>query len=70
MLLCIVLCIVLLSYIAEKEGQPDVEPLKETDIEELVDSMMNEDDLNGDGYIGYDEFMISQRKANEATSTS
>ncbi len=41
----------------------DSKSLTEAEIEELVDSMMNEDDLNGDGYIAYDEYMVSQKQA-------
>lgn len=52
-----------MSVVWTGKGEHESKPLSEAEIEELVDGMMNEDDLNGDGYIAYDEYMLSQRQA-------
>lgn len=43
-------------------AQP-VRTLSDDEIAEIVDAVLKEDDLTGDGYVEYSEFVVAQRKA-------
>lgn len=51
----------------EREGHHDpaqpVRTLSDDEIAEIVDAVLKEDDLTGDGYVEYSEFVVAQRKA-------
>ncbi len=45
------------------EGQEPQHPppkLAENELEEMIDSILKDDDFNGDGYIDYGEFVRAQ----------
>lgn len=47
----------------EEAELTDEERLSDTEIGELIDEIMREDDLNDDGYIDYAEFISSQQRS-------
>ena len=51
-----------LLFVEEGEGHED-DQLGDTEVAELIDEIMKEDDLNNDGYIDYAEFVSSQQRA-------
>lgn len=40
---------------------PKVEPLNEKIVEEQVDAIMKSDDMNGNGYVEYPEYVTAMR---------
>ena len=38
-----------------------MKPLTDADLKNLVDTILEEDDRNNDGYVDYAEFIVSQR---------
>lgn len=55
---------------ADEEGedqkqQADIKVFSDDEIANIVDMVLQEDDLNGDGYIEYVEFVTAQRKSRD-----
>ena len=59
--------IIFYLFLDEEEGekQADTKVFSDEEIANIVDMVLKEDDLNGDGYIEYVEFVTAQRKSRD-----
>ena len=56
MLLC-------MMYVAEGSDKSKSERMPDSELEQLVDGILDDNDGNLDGFIDYTEFLLSQRQS-------
>ena len=68
--ICLILLVCFNSCLADEHDANDAMPhgLKDHEIETLVDTILEDEDHNKDGYVSYSEFMMSQQ--GEAVQTN
>lgn len=50
-----------LTHYHKDEDPNNIKPLSDSDLQNLVDTILKEDDRSNDGYVDYAEFILSQR---------